>query len=49
MEKRAVVAGHICLDIIPQVDHHFDLDPGRLYEVGAPTIATGGAVINEVR
>jgi sugar/nucleoside kinase (ribokinase family) len=46
MEKRAVVAGHICLDIIPQVDHHFDLDPGRLYEVGAPTIATGGAVSN---
>ena len=46
MEKRAVVAGHICLDIIPHVDHHFDLDPGRLYEVGAPTIATGGAVSN---
>ena len=46
MEKRAVVAGHICLDIIPHVDHHFDLEPGRLYEVGAPTIATGGAVSN---
>lgn len=46
MEKRAIVAGHICLDIIPHVDHHFTLDPGRLYEVGAPTIATGGAVSN---
>ncbi len=46
MEKRAVVAGHICLDIIPHVDHHFDLEPGRLYEVGAPTMATGGAVSN---
>lgn len=46
MEKTAVVAGHICLDIIPHVDHHFDLVPGRLYEVGAPTIATGGAVSN---
>jgi len=44
--KRAVVAGHICLDIIPGIDHHFALDPGRLYEVGAPTIATGGAVSN---
>ncbi|MBN2450546.1 MAG: carbohydrate kinase family protein [Lentisphaeria bacterium] len=44
--KRAVVAGHICLDIIPHIDHSFDLVPGRLYEVGAPTIATGGAVSN---
>lgn len=44
--KRAVVAGHICLDIIPAIDHHFNLDPGRLYEVGAATIATGGAVSN---
>ncbi len=46
MAKSAVVAGHICLDMIPQVDHHFDLVPGRLYEVGAPTMATGGAVSN---
>lgn len=44
--KRAVVAGHICLDIIPHIDHPIPLDPGRLYEVGAPTIATGGAVSN---
>ena len=46
MTKTAVVAGHICLDIIPSVDHHFDLVPGHLYEVGAPTMATGGAVSN---
>ena len=46
MGKKAVVAGHICLDVIPQVDHHFDLLPGRLYEVGAPLMATGGAVSN---
>lgn len=46
MTRKAVAAGHICLDIIPQVDHHFDLVPGRLYEVGAPTMATGGAVSN---
>jgi len=44
--KRAVVAGHICLDIIPGIDHGFKLEPGRLYEIGAPTIATGGAVSN---
>lgn len=44
--KRAVVAGHICLDIIPAIDHGFQLEPGRLYEVGAPIITTGGAVSN---
>jgi len=42
--RSAVVAGHICLDIIPAVGHHFDLTPGRLYEVGAATLCTGGAV-----
>ncbi|MCK5802968.1 MAG: carbohydrate kinase family protein [Lentisphaeria bacterium] len=44
--KRAVVGGHICLDIIPDIDHPIELIPGRLFEVGAPTIATGGAVSN---
>lgn len=44
--KSAVAAGHICLDIIPGIDHAFDLVPGRLYEVDAPTIGTGGAVSN---
>ena len=48
----AIVAGHICLDIIP----HFPVDagaelaaylsPGRLSEVGAATLSTGGAVSN---
>ncbi len=44
--KKAVVAGPICLDIIPRIDHPFALSPGRLYEVGTPTICTGGAVSN---
>lgn len=44
--KKAVVAGHICLDVIPIIDRHFELLPGRLYEVGGPTMATGGAVAN---
>ena len=44
--KRAVVAGHICLDIIPAIDHQIVLEPGRLFEVGPATIATGGAVSN---
>lgn len=44
--QRAIVAGHICLDIIPEIDHKFDLIPGRLYEVGPPVMGTGGAVSN---
>src|SRR5450756_407654 len=44
--KRAVVAGHICLDIIPEIDHPFELTPGRLFEVGPPILGTGGAVSN---
>lgn len=44
--KKAVVAGHICLDIIPAFDHPVAVEPGRLYEVGAATVATGGVVSN---
>ena len=46
-----VVAGHICLDIIPALDAEGRparemIVPGRLVKVGAATIATGGAVAN---
>lgn len=46
-----VVAGHICLDIIPDFDmvpHTFEalMEPGRLTEVGAAMTAPGGAVSN---
>lgn len=46
-----VVAGHICLDIIPafasERDEMDDLvAPGRLTEVGEATFSTGGAVSN---
>ncbi|MCF7849770.1 MAG: carbohydrate kinase family protein [Kiritimatiellales bacterium] len=44
--KRTIVAGHICLDMIPAIDHALDMQPGRLYEVGAATVSTGGAVSN---
>lgn len=48
---KAVVAGHICLDIIPEFpagtrDLGSLLIPGSLTEVGAATVATGGAVSN---
>ena len=49
--SEAVVAGHICLDVIPTI-HVADggmgalLVPGKLVEIGAARIATGGAVSN---
>jgi sugar/nucleoside kinase (ribokinase family) len=43
----AVVAGHLCLDIIPRfLSRGIVLEPGKLTEVGAATFATGGAVSN---
>jgi len=48
----AVVAGHICLDIIPQISgitaeqFRQTFQPGRLMVVGPAVFATGGAVSN---
>ena len=48
----AIVAGHICLDIIPRFTTDAGLDltaylsPGRLSEVGPVALSTGGAVSN---
>jgi len=48
--KSCVVAGHICLDIIPTLlsegDFSSTFQPGRLLEAGAAVMATGGAVSN---
>jgi sugar/nucleoside kinase (ribokinase family) len=46
-----IVAGHICLDIIPAIHSKKDglgslLIPGKLLEVGQAVTATGGAVSN---
>ncbi|MHB0858231.1 MAG: carbohydrate kinase family protein [Anaerolineae bacterium] len=48
----AIVAGHLCVDIIPEISdgataasEHF-LAPGRLTEVGRALLSTGGAVSN---
>ena len=49
---RAIVAGHICLDIIPQFDPQARFEagslfkPGSLTRVGPVIISTGGAVSN---
>jgi sugar/nucleoside kinase (ribokinase family) len=48
----AIVAGHICLDIIPDMGaleadrFHETFQPGHLIEVGPATMSTGGAVSN---
>ncbi len=48
----AIVAGHICLDIIPNIgtltaqEFAQAFQPGRLIEVGEATICTGGPVSN---
>jgi len=42
----AIVAGHICLDIIPEMHGEVTFTPGKLIEAGAATISTGGAVSN---
>lgn len=46
-----VVAGHICLDIIPALPSHPEglsqlLSPGKLVEIGPASLSTGGAVAN---
>lgn len=48
----AVVAGHLCLDIIPEIagiaadEFRAALTPGHLVEVGAAAFSTGGPVSN---
>ncbi|MCC6613534.1 MAG: carbohydrate kinase family protein [Anaerolineae bacterium] len=44
-----LVVGHLCVDLIPGMDHvppKALIQPGRLYEVDAMQISTGGAVSN---
>jgi sugar/nucleoside kinase (ribokinase family) len=44
-----IVSGHLCLDLIPQMEH-VPLSalavPGKLHEVGKANLSTGGAVSN---
>lgn len=41
-----IVAGHLCLDLTPQLQHEISWLPGSLYEVGPATMSLGGAVGN---
>lgn len=44
--SEALVAGHICLDIIPELKSGVAFEPGRLIEAGPAVLSTGGAVSN---
>ena len=52
MLKKAIVAGHICLDITPVFKNNDIkpieniLQPGKLVEMGNATVSTGGCVAN---
>ena len=52
MSKKAIVAGHLCVDITPVIpaqgvpDPNAFLAPGRMINVGRADIHTGGAVAN---
>ena len=37
-----IVAGHLCLDIIPKLSSPLTLRPGTLTEIGAAAFAAGG-------
>jgi sugar/nucleoside kinase (ribokinase family) len=43
---QAVVAGHVCLDVVPALHGPVALEPGQLVEVGPAAFSTGGAVGN---
>ena len=46
MTADAVIAGHVSLDVFPQLFGPLDLAPGRLNAIGPATFSTGGAVSN---
>lgn len=43
---RIAVAGHVCLDIVPELRERARLEPGQLVEVGPLTVSLGGSVAN---
>jgi sugar/nucleoside kinase (ribokinase family) len=46
MERRIVVAGHICADLRPSIGSTNVIEPGRLVEIGPLSMTLGGCVGN---
>ncbi len=44
--SRVIVAGHLCLDIIPEILTSTPIEPGQLVDTGPSILSTGGAVSN---
>ena len=44
--RSVVVAGHVCVDFIPEIPSGAATEPGELLEVGPLTVAAGGCVAN---
>ncbi|MDR7184582.1 sugar/nucleoside kinase (ribokinase family) [Microbacterium trichothecenolyticum] len=43
---RVIVAGHICLDLTPELPVHTAIEPGMLQEIGPMRVGAGGCVYN---
>jgi sugar/nucleoside kinase (ribokinase family) len=41
-----LVAGHLCIDITPELSRAPEMVPGQLYEIGAARLTLGGSVAN---
>ena len=41
-----LVAGHLCIDITPELTSVPELEPGQLYEIGSAQLTLGGCVAN---
>jgi sugar/nucleoside kinase (ribokinase family) len=41
-----LVAGHLCIDITPELNNVPELEPGQLYEIGSAQLTLGGCVAN---
>jgi sugar/nucleoside kinase (ribokinase family) len=44
--SRVIVAGHLCLDIIPEILTSTSIEPGQLVDTGPSILSTGGVVSN---
>lgn len=44
--RTVIVAGHICMDLVPELDREPALTPGALLDIGALSLRPGGCVAN---